>query len=143
MCIRSVLTMFGDDDFFNEIERAFFGGSRRLGGSHAPVHEEQSMRDSSIFSSSLHLEYDRVEAGKKYFVIVNFFEKVDERDLEVTVEDDFEGSGNWLSSSDKVLSIVNKAKNNSFCKIKIPKKVGKMKFDVTLNNGIMEVVFAK
>jgi len=134
--------MFGDD-FFSEIERAL-NGTGRSASFNGNDNSRPVQKDSMSYSSNMNADYDRVEGDKAYFIIVNFYEKISKSDVSVEIQDDVssnESDSSWLGSNEKVLSIVNQTKENSYLKIKIPKKIAKKKFTFTLNNGILEVKF--
>jgi HSP20 family molecular chaperone IbpA len=137
--------MFGGDDFFSEIERAFFGEGSRRSGVRSSSRSNVS-RDENSFVSNLSADFDCVENGGDYFVTVNFIDIVHDSDLHLAIEDNFNDgseSGGFFGGGDKVLSISNASKTNSFLKVRIPKKIAKRKYTYTLNNGILEVRFRK
>ena len=138
--------MIGGDDFFSEIERAFFGGGRNPRG-FSPEARSSVSKDSEHYVSNFAADYDRVEDASGYYVVVNFLDVVRDSDIAVSVDDDFddgedERSG-WLGGGDKGLVIAHKGKKQSFLKLKIPKKIAKRSMKHKITNGILEVVFEK
>jgi len=136
--------MFGNDDPFDRLAREFFGANRDISDSKLGSRSNVS-RDQNSIVSNMGADYDRVEGGADYFVIVNFVDNVKKTDIHLDIEEDFsdEGSDGWFGGGDKVLSIQNKNKKDSFLRIRIPKKVAKRKMSHTFNNGILEVRFGK
>jgi len=134
--------MFGNDPF-DQLVREFFGENRDL-ASRGSFRSNVS-RDQNSIVSNFNGDYERVESGSDYFVVINVLDRLKKGDLVIELEEDFEegGKDGWFGGGDKVLSVTNKGRKESYIKIRIPKKFAKKDMSHTLNNGILEVKFGK
>ena len=126
--------MFGDDSFFDEIERAFFG---------QPSRARRTSAGNVLQGEKEERLIDYIEEGKEVFFVFELpgYSKGDisvnvkGKELEVSaVKKNVENVQDYLSNKLR--------KGIYFTKI-IPSGVKVKKFDWTFNNGVLEVKFSR
>jgi HSP20 family protein len=126
--------MFGDDSFFDEIERAFFG---------QPTRQRKSSSGNVLHGEKEERSIDYIEEGDyAYFVFeLNGYSKEDidiavkGKELEINaMKERTEGVQDYLS---------NKLNKGIYFRKIIPSGVKAKKVDWTFKNGILEVKFKR
>jgi len=126
--------MFGDDDFFNEIERAFFGqparARRTSSGNVLQGEREERVIDYIEEDKTVYFVFELAGYSEEDIDVV-----VNEKELEISaIKKSFENIQDYLSS---------KLGKGIYFRKSIPDKVKTKKFNWTFKNGILEVKFKK
>jgi len=126
--------MFGDDDFFDEIERAFFGQPSKIrrtsSGNVLQGEREERVIDYIEEENNVYFVFEL--AG---YLIEDIDVVVRGKELEISAnKKNFENVQDYLS---------NKLSKGVYFRKTLPDKVKSKKFDWTFKNGILEVKFKK